>query len=114
MNRDSPTTSARGIEVQIFGKVYHLRSMRDPEHTRQVAELVDETMNEIADKASSSDSYRTAVLAALHLADQFLSAREDFERLQSDIGRQSERISALLEQTDAGESGEASFHAAAD
>ena len=114
MNRDSPKSAARGIEVQIFGKVYHLRSFRDPAHTRRVAKLVDDTMSQIADNASSSDSYRTAVLAALVLADKFLSAEEDFERLQSDIGRQSDRISALLDQSDTLAGEESSFSAAAD
>lgn len=114
MKSDSSKAAARGVEVQIFGKVYHLRSFRDPAHTRRVAQLVDETMNQIADQATSSDSYRTAVLAALHLADQFLSAQEDFDRLQSDVSLQSDRISALLEQTDPLSEEESSFSAAAD
>lgn len=100
MNVESSKASARGVEVQIFGKVYHIRSRRDAAHTREVARLVDETMNQIAEAANSSDSYRTAVLAALHLADCFLSAQEDFDRLQSDITRQSDRISALLDQAE--------------
>lgn len=114
MNAESSKAQTQGVEVQIFGKVYHLRSFRDPAHTRRVAELVDETMNQISDAASSADSYRTAVLAALHLADCFLSAQEDFDRLQSDITRQSDRISAMLDQAEPPSADDSSLSAAAD
>lgn len=95
--------SAQGVQVQIFGQVYHLRGGEDPERVRRVAELVDLTMGRIADKGRTADSYRVAVLAALELADELLSVRDEHEKYRSSVSSQSDRIAALLERAESGE-----------
>lgn len=89
--------SGHGVQVQIFGQVYHVRSGEDPERVRKVARLVDETMGRIADKGRTADSYRVAVLAALELADELTGLREQHERYRSSVSSQSDRLKALLE-----------------
>ena len=89
--------SGHGVQVQIFGQVYHVRGGDNPERVRQVAELVDRTMGRIADKGRTSDSYRVAVLAALELADELMSLRDQHEQYRSSVSSQSDRLAALLE-----------------
>ncbi len=88
--------SDRSVEVQIFGRIYHLKG-DNSEHTREVARLVDEQMNHIADRVQTSDSYRVAVLTALHIADQLISERKDLETYRSKVDETSDRMLKLLD-----------------
>ncbi|HZB88007.1 MAG TPA: cell division protein ZapA [Terracidiphilus sp.] len=55
--------------VRIYDQAYHLTG-QDPEHIRQLAELVDAKMRAVAAQGRTVDSLRVAVLAALNLADE--------------------------------------------
>jgi cell division protein ZapA len=86
-----------GTQVQIFGHVYHLRGGEDPVHSRQVAQLVDDRMNAIADQINTSDSFRIAVLAALHIADEYLQLQREHERFTAEVAAKSDRMVAMLD-----------------
>ena len=88
--------SDRGIEIQIFGQVYHLKG-DDPEHTRRVAKLVDDRMNYLADHVQTADSYRVAVLAALHIADELITHRTELDSYRSRVDESSIRMLELLD-----------------
>lgn len=55
--------------VSIYDQTYHLRG-QDPDHIRQLADLVDSKMRAVATAGRTVDSLRVAVLAALNLADE--------------------------------------------
>jgi cell division protein ZapA len=55
--------------VSIYDQTYHLRG-QDPNHIRQLADLVDTKMRAVAAVGRTVDSLRVAVLAALNLADE--------------------------------------------
>jgi cell division protein ZapA len=55
--------------VSIYDQMYHLRG-QNPDHIRQLAELVDSKMRAVAAHGRTVDSLRVAVLAALNLADE--------------------------------------------
>ncbi len=55
--------------VSIYDQTYHLRG-QDPNHIRQLADLVDSKMRAVASQGRTVDSLRVAVLAALNLADE--------------------------------------------
>jgi cell division protein ZapA len=88
----------KGTQVQIFGQVYHLRGSEDPEHARRVAQLVDARMNQIADQMATADSFRVAVLAALHIADEFLRLQQQHERFKTQVAARSDRLVSLLDE----------------
>lgn len=88
----------QGTPVQIFGQVYRLRSDEDADRVRQIAELVDQRMNRIADRGASADNYRIAVLAALELADELHALRDKHAKLQGLVGSKSSSLAALLDQ----------------
>ena len=67
--QDSAGVSPGSIRVEIFDQTYHLRGP-DPEYLAKLAEYVDTKMRTVAAQASTVDSLRVAVLAALNIADE--------------------------------------------
>jgi cell division protein ZapA len=89
---------SNGTQVQIYGQTYHVQSGQDPEYAREVAKLVDEKMNLIATQVHTTDSFRVAVLAALHLADRCLALRRQLDSIEGQIAAKSEEMLSLLDQ----------------
>lgn len=90
--------SSKGTQVQIFGQVYHLRGSEDAEYARRVARLVDDRMNTIADQMATADSFRVAVLAALHIADEYLRLKEQHDGYKTQVATKSHRMVSLLDE----------------
>lgn len=88
--------SVQSVEVQIFGRTYRLMGS-DRERTQEVARIVDEQMNHVADRIQDVDSYRVAVLTALNIADQLLAQRDELENYRSQVDARSTRMLKLLD-----------------
>lgn len=69
------------VRVDILGTQYTLRGRESEEHMKQVARLVDDVMRSIADSHSYLDLKRVAVLAALNVADELVTLRQQNEAL---------------------------------
>lgn len=105
---DTLGTEKRVVRVTIFQQPYTLRASGDPAETEAIAQGVNELMNQIADRSSSSDPARVAVLAALHLADKIrtLEARAkaledrlgDFRQRLQESGKRAEKAEMALEE----------------
>jgi len=65
----APTDATGYTTVSIYDQTYHLRG-QNPDHIRQLADLVDSKMRAVAAQGRTVDSLRVAVLAALNLADE--------------------------------------------
>lgn len=96
---------SKGTQVNIFGQVYHLRGSEDPEYARRVARLVDDRMNAIANQMATIDSFRVAVLAALHIADEYLRLQEQHDRYKNQVTAKSDRLVSLLDELEVGRDG---------
>ena len=82
-NKDmnGPATS-EAIKVNIFDQLYSLRSPKGEEHIRQLAQLVDERMRQIAAHTTTFELSRIAVLAALNIADELTDLKAQEEETQ--------------------------------
>jgi cell division protein ZapA (FtsZ GTPase activity inhibitor) len=89
---DTLGTEKRVVRVTIFQQPYTLRASGDPAETEAIAHGVDELMNQIADRSSSSDPARIAVLAAMHLADKVRTLEAQTEALEERLGDFGERL----------------------
>ena len=69
MAKEIPTSAPGYVTVSIYDQTYHLRG-QNPDHIRQLADLVDSKMRAVAAQGRTVDSLRVAVLAALNLADE--------------------------------------------
>src|SRR5215467_12125746 len=64
-------SSEQSIRVEIYNQTYSIRSDGDNEYIMHLAEYVDGKMREISSGTLTVDSLKVAILAALHIADEF-------------------------------------------
>ncbi len=92
--------------VEIFGQRLGLRADGDTTRLQELAQFVDSRMREVADRSSSVDTVKIAVLTALNIADELFQEREsDQDTRHKRLEEQAERLVSKLEE--AMKSGEA-------
>jgi cell division protein ZapA (FtsZ GTPase activity inhibitor) len=86
----------KSIVVSVFGSDYNVKAESDGEgHIIQVAELVDKRMREIDAQYRQPSPARTAVFAAMNLADELLKQQHGV-----DGGWVRHRVGALIDKLD--------------
>lgn len=93
--------SKQTISVEIQGRQYRIRSDGDQQLVELAANMVDETMEKLRRRASVVDSLDVAVLAALNLANQFISVREVPQLNEDDQEEDSQQLHALIQLVEA-------------
>ncbi|MEE2839675.1 MAG: cell division protein ZapA [Acidobacteriota bacterium] len=83
--------------VKIFKQTYQVRSGDDPEYIKRLAKYVDETMTDVFESTPSVDSIKVAVLAALNIADEYFSTKDELDRLEEAVSEKSEKLITLLD-----------------
>jgi cell division protein ZapA len=68
------------VNVEIYDQVYHLRGV-DAEYIESLAALVNEKMRAVSAQGGTVDSLRVAVLAALNIADELCTLRQQYDEL---------------------------------
>lgn len=92
-NQQQPSAATR---VEIFDQTYNLRGP-DAEYLKKLAEYVDAKMRTVAAQASTVDSLRVAVLAALNIADELHLQRGKLESISQSQARTSNLLGMLDE-----------------
>ncbi|MGO8719349.1 MAG: cell division protein ZapA [Acidobacteriaceae bacterium] len=89
------------LVVDIYDQIYHLRGP-DPRYLEQLSALVDAKMRAVAKHGTTVDSLRVAVLAALNIADELVTLRQQRDSLSGNIARNiKSRTETLAEMLDA-------------
>ena len=83
--------------VKIFGQSYTIQGDLDAAYVEKLAEYVDEKMHAIADATSTVDTQKTAVLAALAIADELYSSQRERGEQEELLREQAERCLTLVE-----------------
>lgn len=78
-------TGPDGVRVVIYDQEYHMRGELDPEYIRGLAQFVDGKMRSIAARTRTVDSLRTAILAALNIADEYHQLRAQYEAITQQV-----------------------------
>jgi cell division protein ZapA len=68
------------VKVTIVGEEYTIRSDEPAEHTRDVAEYVDQVIRGVMD-AGATETRKAAILAALQITDELFKARQGSREL---------------------------------
>ena len=85
--------------VEIFGQRLGLRADGDATRLQELARFVDSRMREVADRSSSVDTVKIAVLTAMNIADELFQEREsDQDTRQKRMEKQAERLVIKLEE----------------
>lgn len=85
------------VRVDIYDQTYHLRGS-DPEYIAELAGYVDTKMRLISEQASTVDSLRVAVLAALNIADEYHMLKRKYDEATSDYSARAGHLSAELDE----------------
>lgn len=86
----------RSSTVTIFGSEYRIRGPADSDYGRQVADLVDTRMREVAGHQRIQSPLRVAILTLLNLTDELLSNRRQASHLAVGIEERLESLSDVL------------------
>lgn len=84
------------VTVTIQGAEYTLRTETSPEHTRAIAEYVDQVINEMMESGARIESHKAAILAALRITGELFEAREDADSLSAEMTALSDEIRPWL------------------
>ena len=80
------------VEIKVFGQTYTVKTDAEEIHIQQVAQYVNEKIDEILKKTRSVSSLNVAILAALNIADDFLKERERRIALLREVGMKSKDL----------------------
>ena len=69
------------VKVRIYGQDYTIAGDREEETIKAIAAYVDEKMREVGKNFATNAQGSLAVLAAINVADEYFSAREQIEEL---------------------------------
>lgn len=73
------------VTVTVAGKGYQLSGTQQPEHFHHLGQLVNRRVNETAQANPSLGGEGCAVAAALSLADELVTARQELSRLRAQL-----------------------------
>ena len=82
--------------VTIFNQTFRVRSGDNPEYVQKLARHVDEKMSELAEQTLTVDTLKIAILAALNIADDYISTREELEQFERRVSESTSRLTELL------------------
>src|ERR671913_57793 len=91
------TTAAPTIRVEIYNQTYSIRSDGDSEYLMQLADFVDGRMREISSGTLTVDSLKVAILAALHIADEYHQLKSQQEQTDAQLASRSAEMTEMLD-----------------
>ncbi len=89
--------AAQSIRVEIYNQTYNIRSDGDNEYILRLAEFVDGKMREISSGTLTVDSLKVAILAALHIADEYHQLKKSSEQSDAQLASRSAECTELLD-----------------
>lgn len=96
--------SEQTIRVEIYNQTYSIRSDGDNAYIQDLARFVDSKMREISSGTMTVDSLKVAILAALHIADEYSQLKHSQAQADMQLGIRSsecaERLDRLLKYRD--------------
>ena len=90
-------TTDDSIRVEIYDQGYTLRGT-DPDYIATLAEYVDLKMRAVAEKTSTVDSLRVAVLAALNIADEYHLLKKKYDGIANTYLERANSLSGMLDE----------------
>lgn len=85
------------IRVEIYNQTYSIRSDGDNEYILDLAQYVDGKMREISSGTLTVDSLKVAILAALHIADEFYQLKNSQAQSDAQLAARSSECAAMLD-----------------
>jgi cell division protein ZapA len=90
------TTKKHTVRVTILNEEYSIRSETPPEHTKAVAEYLDQAIRKVMSSGAVVESGRAVVLAALQVTGELFEARDSLADANASVESLSEFVRPLL------------------
>lgn len=87
----------QSIKVEIHDQIYNIRSDGDNQYILDLAAYVDAKMREISSGTMTADSLKVAILAALHIADEYFQLRHTYQQMDSHLAIRSMECAEMLD-----------------
>jgi len=87
----------KALRVEIYNQTYSIRSDGDDQYILDLANYVDTKMREISSGTLTVDSLKVAILAALHIADEFHQLRDTQAQIDAQLAVRSSECSEMLD-----------------
>ena len=85
------------VRIKILGMEYRIEGEGDPEHTRRVAQYVDNKMREVMGNLPTQSIQNITIIAAMEMADELLREKQEKEMMLAEVN---DRMMRLLESLD--------------
>lgn len=95
--RPDPESAEQTIRVEIYNQTYSIRSDGDNDYIHRLAEYVDSKMRDISSGTLTVDSLKVAILAALHIADEYHQLQEQQAQVDAQLALRSAECTELLD-----------------
>jgi len=86
------------VRVNIYGQTYNIRGDASPDYIQQLAEYVNEKMEDVGNNITSSNSLQIAILAALNIADEFFQIKKINAGIEGAVEDKAREIISLLDE----------------
>lgn len=90
------STRKTTVKVEILGESYSIRSDASAEHTRAVAEYLDQAIRQITSTGAVVETNRAAILAAMQITSELFQAREANEAVVAAMAELGDDVRRLL------------------
>jgi cell division protein ZapA len=90
-------SQSRVVHVEIHGHRYPIRSSLDAAYVAELAAYVDEKMRLAAQESPGGDTLKTAVLAAVNIADEYFRACDEVKDRQAGLASRAGELERMLD-----------------
>lgn len=81
------------VKIEVFGQEYSIKSDDgDEDHLKRIAQYVNEKIKDILSNTEVTTRFNVAILAALNVAHDYFSLKEDHEKLIEAIESRSKKL----------------------
>lgn len=85
------------MKIEIYDQMYSVQADGNEAYLNELAAYVDSRMRTVAESARTVDSLKVAVLAALNIADELFTLKQQQEKIEGPLRKRVEKCVALVE-----------------
>lgn len=85
------------MKIEIYDQMYSVQPDGNEAYLNELAAYVDSRMRTVAESARTVDSLKVAVLAALNIADELFTLKQQQEKIEGPLRKRVEKCVALVE-----------------
>ena len=85
------------VQINIRGRVYHIRTEDDPQRVQEIADNLNERLNALAPNGRHVDEYAILVITALSILGE---AKQNEEMMKQTIQTLEDRVEVLIQKID--------------